>query len=87
MKTCSTCRFFAAESHIEAWDEDADDYVEIPFHACTRIIHGNDGKRADVLRAQEAVVTDGSGYAAKLCVLPSFGCTLHEDLPTKGAAK
>jgi len=29
-------------------------------------------------RDREAVVTDGSGYAARLCVLPTFGCNLHE---------
>ena len=78
MSTCSTCRFFGAKAYIEAWDEDADDYVKVPFHRCARIIHGNDGKRAHVLRKENAVVTDGSGYAARLCVLPTFGCNLHE---------
>lgn len=76
---CETCRFFARGTNgLEAWDEDSGDYVEIGFHSCTRIIHGNDGKRAHVLRRELAVVTDGSGYAAKLQVLPTFGCVLHE---------
>ena len=30
------------------------------------------------LATDAAVVTDGSGYAARLRVLPTFGCTLHE---------
>lgn len=89
MRTCQTCRFFGARMGIEAWDEDYEgpcgrgDTRETDRHACARIIHGNDGKRFPTIKDEPAVVTDGSGYAARLRVLPTFGCVLHE--PKEGA--
>lgn len=72
MNTCATCRFMAAERDYRA-----------EHHSCVRIIHGNgygereDGRHVDPAK-EPAYVVDGSGYAARLCVLPTFGCVLHE---------
>lgn len=48
----------------------------------TKIIHGNryisEFGEAVKRFAEPAVVTDGSGFAARLMVLPTFGCALHE---------
>jgi hypothetical protein len=73
VKNCGTCRFMAAKRD---WDT---------HRVCARIIHGNsseldeNGVEAEERSANElAVVTDGSGYAAVLRVLPEFGCVLHE---------
>lgn len=80
MKTCATCRFLGAEaplSHSPAGFMVPD--VESEHRRCVRIIHGNaDGNPSTSVLEEPAVVTDGSGYAASLRVLPSFGCTLHE---------
>jgi hypothetical protein len=46
---------------------------------CTRIIHGNSWDAPDDADKQLALVTDGSGFAARLIVLPTFGCLLHEE--------
>lgn len=84
MKTCATCKFFGDHApldvpiDVEPWFKDTD------HHRCVRIIHGNRGgahvDHADGgVSAEPAVVTDGSGYAASLRVLPTFGCVLHED--------
>lgn len=85
--TCATCRFFGARMGVEVWDDDYDagngfgpgDTRETEHHACARIIHGNGGG-VDFAKvnAEPAIVTDGSGYAARLRVLPTFGCALHE---------
>jgi hypothetical protein len=87
MTTCSTCRFFGARDGIEIWDDEHDsgdglgpgDTRETDHHPCARIIHGN-ATRSNFrkVNAEAAVVTDGSGYAARLRVLPTFGCALHE---------
>lgn len=80
MKTCSTCLFFGAKMGVEVWDGEADDTRETDHHACARIIHGN-GHQIPfaIVNAEPAIVTDGSGFAARLRVLPTFGCALHEE--------
>jgi len=66
MNKCSTCKYMAAKR-----DETYEMYT------CVRIIHGNkDGN--DITDKTMAAVLDGSGYSARLVVLPSFGCVLHE---------
>lgn len=89
MKTCATCRFFGAQDGVEIWDDDYEgsfgkgDTHETDHHPCARIIHGNGsgvGRSSFAhVNKEPAIVTDGSGYAARLRVLPSFGCTLHEE--------
>lgn len=70
MRTCATCKFMAAERG----------HTLPHHHSCTRIIHGNgDGYSYRRLSKELACVVDGSGYAARLIVLPTFGCILHEE--------
>lgn len=89
MTFCATCRFMAASRdgdgltfYVSELDVGEDDGERGSKHAtCTRIIHGNgDAGRGDPLGTigSIAVVVDGSGYAARLLVLPTFGCVLHE---------
>lgn len=93
MKNCGTCRFLAAER--ETYDVEQEDpsdpnrviYVDVErkLRTCTRIIHGNrDTWAYEGTEQQPAVVVDGSGYAARLLVLPTFGCVLHEPVPSRG---
>lgn len=83
--TCATCRFFGARAplaHFSGFPDDRpDDFLgrESEHHYCARIIHGNAGGLGPTVLQEPAVVTDGSGYAARLRVLPSFGCVLHEE--------
>jgi hypothetical protein len=84
MKTCSTCRFLGASAEFRpAYREDEGDDEPSPseHRRCARVIHGNDyGDRLERGAEHEpALVTDGSGYSARLIVLPTFGCTLHEE--------
>ena len=88
MKTCETCRFMAAERASQSkgdgfgymYDEDYVNVKDSGHRTCVRIIHGNSNRHNsdEVVLKELAVVTDGSGYAARLAVLPSFGCVLHE---------
>jgi hypothetical protein len=83
VNTCSTCRFFGSEHGFDV-QTDADDYVTTDHHTCVRIIHGNGHVKYDEpkrLLSESAAVVDGSGYAARLVVLPTFGCVLHEPKP------
>ena len=75
MKTCATCRFMAADRGEEGMRGGE------THSSCVRIIHGNScmGDGYPNVKAEPAVVVDGSGYAARLCVLPTFGCVLHEE--------
>lgn len=84
MGRCGTCRFFGPENGIYlSYEGGPDDGPAITaHHACVRIIHGN-GSRASTVATELAAVTDGSGYAAKLNVLPDFGCVLHEPKGTE----
>ncbi len=76
-KTCATCRFMAAER------DRMSDEITVAHRSCVRIIHGNFDSDAE---KEIATVVDGSGYAARLCVLPTFGCVLHEPAVPQGAA-
>ena len=85
---CATCRFMGAESGVSVWDPTANDgegeMVDTMHHPCARIIHGNGSpdERGPNIKDEPAMVTDGSGYAARLRVLPTFGCVLHEEKVT-----
>lgn len=83
MKTCSTCRFFGARNSLGVWDDNYGDIRETDHHTCARIIHGNaGGVDFHKVNVEPAIVTDGSGYAARLRVLATFGCVLHETPPS-----
>jgi hypothetical protein len=79
MKTCESCRFLAAP-RTSRWDDEEE--IEVTYYetTCVRIIHGNRhcGSAAPS-KKQPAMVVDGSGYSARLLVLPTFGCVLHEE--------
>jgi hypothetical protein len=77
MKTCATCKYLGGLAEMSVPDDNGD-YQYTEHRRCARIIHGNghDLMLSTVL-AEPALVTDGSGYAARLIVLPTFGCALH----------
>jgi len=79
MGRCATCKFFGTQMGVESWDDDADDMIATGHHACARVIHGNGHRNKKSAANELAVVTDGSGYAARLQVMPAFGCVLHEE--------
>ena len=69
-RRCATCRFMAAPR----WDNE--------WHSCVRILHGNGSEHGSLdynPQKELAIVVDGSGYAARLKVQPTFGCVLHEE--------
>lgn len=77
--TCSTCRFMAMPRDEDVWDDATEEMVPDTRATCVRIIHGNRDSHAPFPSvAQPAMVVDGSGYSARLLVLPTFGCNLHE---------
>ena len=82
MKRCADCKFFGDRDPLTYYTSgDPGDYeeVESDHHSCLRIVHGNRGLPATQSAfTEDAVVTDGSGYAAKLRVLGGFGCSLWE---------
>jgi hypothetical protein len=87
---CEHCRFFLPGHGLDCLDEHfhptdgPPEYEprETDHGACARIIHGNaSGCYYSKVSNEPAIVTDGSGYAAQLRVLPSFGCVLFEVKP------
>ena len=83
MNNCRTCKYFGSPMGVQVYAEDYLDDFETEHHACARIIHGNANMvSARKAAAELAIVTDGSGYAARLLVLPGFGCVLHEEKGT-----
>lgn len=78
MNTCNTCRFWNRNGEgREMWANEDDDYVVTGHRRCLRVIHGNGSSTGREPR-ELAMVCDGSGYAASLWSLPTFGCALHE---------
>lgn len=84
MKNCATCRFMAAERY----GLDISGARDSDHRTCVRVIFGSgpsypyperDEEYVGDPRTEPAAVLDGSGYAARLVVLPSFGCVLHEE--------
>lgn len=91
MKTCATCRFMAADRYgFDGGPQSHNTCVRI-IHGNGRMDHPKpaDGttygewrekqKEIPRRRVEPAAVLDGSGYAARLVVLPTFGCVLHEE--------
>jgi len=91
MNTCGTCKHRGRE--LDCWKPSYDENqnyidsekVKLTYFLCERI------KMSEVIIADEedfptsyeppgkkAVVTDGSGYYAALCVEDDFGCNLWE---------
>lgn len=97
MKTCATCRFMAADRYgidgsssghntcvrIIHGNAGSGYYINCPVYDDGTRESADEEANARVHPNKEpAAVLDGSGYAARLVVLPSFGCILHEDRPT-----
>ena len=81
MNTCETCRYW---SRTERTAASAPDYDPAPTgqRMCARIVHGGIGEAADHgTEDADAVLSDGSGYAASLYTRPNFGCLLYESKP------
>ena len=74
--TCGTCRFFG----ILRDAEDPDSLRSVPdtYALCGRIKHD---ERYSGLPGERALLVDGSGYWAALCVMSDFGCNLWEQKP------
>jgi hypothetical protein len=67
MNTCGACKYFTAGELSEH-----PGVIPESFHYCGRMeyISGIDGDISD----ESAVVVDGSGFFAALCVKEDFGC-------------
>ena len=76
MNTCGTCKYFNPK-------HDNDLYIPRTYALCERIEQvDSDGWKDDDERQSyqfKAVVVDGSGYFAALCVKDDFGCTEWEE--------
>lgn len=65
MNTCGTCKYFGDPVR------DGNQHVPTGYHVCAWIKQWDDyGPPPDA----SAVVVDGSGYFAALCVVEDFGC-------------
>jgi hypothetical protein len=83
VSACATCKHLGQPNGVYFWPEDGADDIESEHRECNRIPHGNGTVTRETLTAP-AIVTDGSGYVAKLRVLPTFGCALHEGREGRG---
>lgn len=70
MNTCGTCKYFG--------DPVKDENVHVPtgYHVCAWVKQHDDFGGATA--TESAVVVDGSGYFAALCVKEDFGCNKWE---------
>lgn len=81
MNRCETCRFMAEPRGRDFIGDEGQEDRSTEHRSCVRILHGNGDLQFEPYEKsarEPALVVDGSGYAARLIVLPSFGCTLHE---------
>ena len=80
MPTCNDCKFWnrKGDPHIAYVEENDYAGVDMPQRKCLNIIHGNSYEGAKEMATAPAAVLDGSGYAASLWTLPTFGCNAFE---------
>lgn len=88
MNTCGTCKYRGKEmvGYKPIYDAKGNyvdaEKVPLTYFLCGRVKMSDEIIYEDSGRWQEpgskAVVTDGSGYYAALCVENDFGCTLWE---------
>ena len=69
-KTCGTCKYRGKEEKIGIAAP-----LPTSYFLCKRIKHDKNWKYK---QGQGALVTDGSGYYAALCVETDFGCVKWE---------
>ena len=78
MTTCATCKHRGEEA-ITACNESTDwENAPTTFYECKMATHD---KYSEYTPGQRAVVEDGSGYFARLCVENTFGCNKWECKP------
>lgn len=76
MNTCGTCKYRGEEITKTDYSDDGDfGEINTGYFLCKRIEHDD---RFDYKRGQSALVKDGSGYYAALCVEDDFGCVKWE---------
>lgn len=79
MNTCGTCRYFGKPINSREVDwETGMDAAPSPLHKCELIAHDKARENYDVKAA--AVVRDGSGFFAVLCVQEEFGCNQWQQI-------
>jgi hypothetical protein len=73
---CATCKHLGDEP-IESrdWQHYEEGQRFVTFYECQRVHHDENWKYPP---GEQAVVVDGSGYRAALCVEDTFGCVLWE---------
>lgn len=77
-KTCGTCKHRGDEPlQTYAWDVDGNQHA-VTYYECKRVAQGNKSCDEQYKAGEHALVIDGSGYLAKLCVEDTFGCNLWE---------
>lgn len=74
-KLCGNCKYLGKE--VTGYDEDFNDVAK-GYFACDLIKHDKQWKYEP---KAGAVVVDGSGYSAALCVEADFGCNRWEEKP------
>jgi hypothetical protein len=74
METCGTCKYRGQQIEGD-WDDEAMAPKLTDYFACELIKHDAEYQ---YLPKAGAVVTDGSGCMAKLCVEEDFGCNRWE---------
>lgn len=72
-KTCGTCKYKGGA--ITKMDDDTFKDVDTGYFVCDLIKHGT---KEEHNPGQQAMVIDGSGYYAALCVEDDFGCVKWE---------
>ena len=74
-KLCGNCKYLGKQVNMDvAWFED----TSTTYFECGLIKHD---KKWEYLPKAGAVVVDGSGYSAALCVEEDFGCNRWEAKP------
>lgn len=74
MNTCGTCKHFGPPVDNYSLRADDDEGEPSKYHACQVVkFFARPGNR-DPKPEAPAVVVDGSGYYAALCVKEEFGC-------------
>lgn len=74
MNTCGTCKY-RGDNADKPYGLPDEDHVESSYFLCTRI---KMVRHWEYPPGQKALVKDGSGYYAALCVEDDFGCNLWE---------
>jgi len=77
MKTCGTCKYRGKE--VEGQIDEDFNFGPVGYFQCDLINHDSDFKYK---KGMHALVVDGSGYHAALCVEDDFGCNRWEPART-----